>query len=218
MKGKKQDLTGQRFGRLVVKEEMKEKDQRGKSYWKCECDCGNEHIVRGDRLIDGTTRSCGCYHTEVAQKTHTIHGQCTKKKGRTPTYQTWEGIKSRCENPNDKHYANYGGRGIKICERWQKFENFLEDMGERKEGESIDRIDNNGDYEPSNCHWAENWQEQMFNKRAKGYLWDERLQKWIAKIGLSNKCIHLGCFDTEKEARKAYVEAKKKYHGIYLDE
>ena len=209
----KSNLAGQRFGRLVVLEEV-ESDKPG-TWWLCKCDCDNTKVVQGTSLNAGRIKSCGCLKDETVKITHTKHGQNTLE-GQTPTYRCWANILKRCDNPNDSRYHNYGGRGIKVCDRWKGehgFENFLADMGSKPEGKTIDRINNDGDYEPGNCRWITNL-EQQWNRRAKGYTWNKREQKYVASIGVNHKTIHLGRFDSPEEAQEAYLEAKKKYHTI----
>jgi hypothetical protein len=130
----------------------------------CQCDCGKEVKIRLKHLKSGHTKSCGCLRDEKRIETHTTHGEGNKK--RTVEYKCWIGMKQRCYNPNNKFYYNYGGRGIIICDRWiNSYENFLKDMGRKPDRSySIDRINNNGNYEPSNCRWATSFQ-QIHNRR-----------------------------------------------------
>lgn len=151
-----------KYGRLTV---IGERQKHGR-YWlvPCRCDCGTEKMVDLASLRSGSTISCGCYRNAAFLARKDAMVAKTKKHGQwqARTYRIWLGMRARCSNPNITHYARYGGRGIRVCERWQSFENFLADMGEAPPGHSLDRIDNDGHYEPSNCRWATQ-QQQMDN-------------------------------------------------------
>ena len=163
------ELQGKRFDRLVVLR----LDGLRKRYfwWICRCDCGKEKSVRGSRLNAGTTRSCGCLQrelssarvTKAAGKYSIIHG-ATRNGKWTREYVTWYAMRQRVNNPRHEHFKYYGGRGIRICRRWRKFENFLADMGLRPQGKTLDRKNPDGNYEPGNCRWATQ-KEQIANRR-----------------------------------------------------
>ena len=148
------DLTGTRFHRLLVI------SYAGKSRWNCLCDCGRQKVISAGAMQYGGTKSCGCLSKNGKNYKHGL----TKTK----LYWTWTGMIQRCENPKSPRYFDYGGRGIRVCERWREsFENFKQDMGEKPSPiHSLDRINNDGDYEPANCRWA-SIEEQAANRHKK---------------------------------------------------
>jgi len=160
------DLTGQRFGRLYVTERAPSVIRPNGTHvtrWKCTCDCGAEVTVSGPSLRKGTTKSCGCLRKELPAEKHKKHDMVGSKP-----YHTWAGMIQRCENPKQRHYQYYGGRGISVCEAWHDFQTFWNDMRDGyKDGLQIDRIDNNGNYEPGNCRWTTRSENMCNTRRAR---------------------------------------------------
>jgi hypothetical protein len=162
------DISGERFGRLIVLERAQ---NRGKNlYYRCQCDCGSVKEVAHSAMTSGLTKSCGCLLSERSKERFTKHGCSAGCSDNTiceeakRTYRIWKGMKQRCTNPNFKQWDDYGGRGISYDQRWDDFQNFLEDMGIAPHDRSIDRIDVDGNYCKGNCRWA-TASEQQRNKR-----------------------------------------------------
>ena len=153
------EMVGRKFGRLTVVEADGLNGSRAKT-WGCLCACGKYASVSGTKLRSGHTKSCGCLTADKVSNLNRTHSLSS-----IPEHVVWKGMMQRTTNPNHISYKNYGGRGIKVCERWGDFYNFICDMGTRPEGKfSIERSNNDGDYEPTNCYWADPY-EQARNKR-----------------------------------------------------
>ena len=170
------DLTGKRFGRLIVIRRINN-DKCDNLRWLCRCDCGQTIIALGGNLRKEQTKSCGCLQKELSAFRSTKHGH-RKNRKTSQIYTSWKSMNQRCFDFNNPAYSSYGGRGITVCRRWKKFENFLEDMGKRPPGTSLDRINNNRNYYKSNCRWATP-KQQGRNKR------NNRLITFIGKT----KCL-----------------------------
>ena len=159
------DMIGMRFGYYVVisrvpKDPSERRQKQAK--WLCRCDCGTERTIKGNSLRTGNSKSCGCKTSVLITRANTKHGH---SKGRyVSEYTTWCGMRQRCQNKNSSNYKDYGGRGIKVCDRWSNYQAFLEDVGRKPPGTSLDRIDVNKGYEPGNVRWA-TAHEQALNKR-----------------------------------------------------
>lgn len=159
------DISGFRSGRLVALYPIGIEQRQ--VLWMCQCDCGNEKVTSATKISSKRVQSCGCLQFDTTQKlglSQSIHGHSRINGKRGKTYSVWTHMKARCNNKKHQEYKNYGGRGIKICDRWNRFENFLSDMGEKPDGLSLDRIDNMDGYYKENCRWATP-SEQSRNRR-----------------------------------------------------
>lgn len=182
------DLTGQRFGRLVVSGLTRSQHRR----WRCQCDCGGERIARTSELRSGRVLSCGCLRRESAARV----GKATTTHGMryTPEYRAWSGMKQRCTNPKISNFPQYGGRGIRVCDRWMaSFDDFLADLGPRPSPDhSLDRIDNDGHYDPSNCQWRTRVEQQRNVSRNRLLTFQGEthpLATWADRTGIPAKTI-----------------------------
>ena len=207
--------SGNKYGKLTILREGPKNSSNCRQVY-CQCECGNESLVKTNNLISGNTTSCGCYGIE-SRKTHGMSN--------TRTYQIHEGMLRRCREDLKEEFPHHAGKGIKVCERWNpkfggSFENFFEDMGEAPEGLSLDRIDCKEDYSKDNCRWATN-SVQGYNKGLdpnntsgkSGVSYYQLQQKWSAEIHVENKHIRLGMFENFEDAVKAREEAELKYYG-----
>ena len=191
----KLDLVGKRFGRLTVIEDDGRRTPKGQVIWHCVCDCGNHTYVQTSYLTTGDTRSCGCLFKETCRLPNTIrHGDASPNGEHTRIYESWHQMKKRCNNPKDHNYKNYGGRGISVCEGWDRYENFRDwALGNGYNDElTLDRIDVDGNYEPSNCRWADAI-TQGNNRRTNRYVEYQgethTISEWSRVIGISHDVI-----------------------------
>lgn len=182
------DLTGQKFGRWTVVSQADRKHSQ--TYWNCVCECGKTKSVYSQSLVKGLSMSCGCARDEETARRNFKHGVCDGCHTKQPprTYNCWRNMKARCQNPNNHKYPIYGGRGIQVCERWQDFSNFLSDIGECHGNEfSIDRIDNDGNYELGNCRWA-TMEQQMSNQSTNNLVTfngeTKTVSQWSRQLGI----------------------------------
>ena len=179
--GKYRDLTGERFGRLLVLQ-RDGCNKHGQVKWWCECDCGTQKHILGMCLSSGETQSCGCLHKESTAKINLKHGMT-----RTPIYGLWHAMHQRCNDVNHPKYIHYGGREINVSPEWYEFENFYRDMGDKPVGMSLERIDNNGDYCKENVVWAT--AKQQSNNRRNNVVLEhngkkQTMQQWCDELGL----------------------------------
>lgn len=209
------DINGKKFSRLTVIERSAN-TKHGAATWKCICECGNYCVVSSSSLVQLKTKSCGCLNIEnaaILNKTHGLTG--------TPEYQSWRGMKERCNNPKNSHYEIYGGRGISYPDDWSDFSVFLKDMGNRPIGTQLDRIDVNISYSKDNCKWSDLTQ-QAFNIRLKsnnksgrtGVYFNEKSFKYTAIITHYKVVKFLGVFDNFEDACKAREEAEIELYGF----
>lgn len=178
------DLIGQKFGQLTILKREKN-DREGKAQWLCKCDCGNEKIIRAYDLKSGKTSSCGCYRNKMVKAACGTHGLCFH-----PLYAVHNAMIQRCKNPNDKAFHNYGERGILVCDEWDDFEPFYHwaTAYGYKQGLSIERINNNGNYEPSNCKWATR-KEQANNTRANVWIKGKTISQWARDLNCDSSVL-----------------------------
>lgn len=193
------DLAGQKFNRLTVIAEARLRRQPSGQvvrYWECRCKCGAAVEATTGSLRSGATKSCGCLRRDQIIERSTKHGHAPKVSARTPEYNAWKAMRSRCGNPRNQDYKRYGGRGIRVCARWDDFEIFLQDMGPRPTNKhSLDRIDSNGNYEPGNCRWATRKQQS-------------RNREYTHRLNINGRTIFLPDLAREIDIKPATLRAR----------
>ena len=182
------NLSGVKFGRLTA---VALHDERPSVYWTCRCDCGKDKSVRSDHLLQGRIQSCGCLALERLIARAVKHGDARTGKV-TREHRCWQSMIRRCGDPFATDFGRYGGRGISVCDQWQRYEHFLSDMGRCPYGRTLDRIDNDGNYEPGNCRWATP-KQQSRNRRSTVQITfnGETLcaTEWAERVGIASSTI-----------------------------
>lgn len=188
------DLAGRRFGFLLVLAECGRDKKRGGVLWKCRCDCGQVHIAKSHHLRQGRVRSCGCKHNELVGLAQTTHGH-TRGRKVSAEYAIWSSMLARCENPKSVSFVRYGARGITVCKRWHKFENFFADMGPRPSAQhSLERRRNGKGYSASNCVWVTRIVQAnncRTNRRLTFQCKTRTLANWSREVGVGVSTIWL---------------------------
>jgi hypothetical protein len=174
------NLTGRSFGRLTV---VRQAFSSGRTRWTCRCTCGTCKDILSTSLLNGSSQSCGCFRRELVTATNRSHGQTGSL-----TYVSWSSMWTRCTNKNRQVWKYYGGRGIEVCKRWKSFEAFLEDMGTRPSGLTLERRDTDGHYSKKNCYWATRKQQALSRRNSRWVVYNGRRQTisaWAAELGWS---------------------------------
>lgn len=181
------NLAGKTFTRLTVLERDHALRARGDVFWKCVCTCGNEVVVRADKLKDGTTKSCGCWQRDYNAAQKKVRSPKKPRQRIAPEdrrlYTVWNAMRQRCNNPRDKNYKHYGGRGIAVCGEWRRFGQFKADMGYPPPGGTLERKDNNQGYSAENCLWATR-KEQANNRRTGLWVGERTFAQWCDLFGV----------------------------------
>lgn len=227
-KVKSEEHIGKKFGKLKILSvtSMEHKGGVKRTHFNCLCDCGQITNPLCFSVLGGRTTSCGCHLKEVRGKSRCLKAYEEGEEMFTaqPIYTVWQNMKARCLRKSHPSYENYGGRGIDFPEHWKNFLGFYEDMGEDyKEGLELDRIDNNKGYSKENCRWTTNkinsWNtrgRRGAKSKYKGVGWQKKKnENWTATIRHNGVKYHIGCFDTELEAARAYDEKCIELRGEY---
>lgn len=208
------ELIGEKYGKLLVTERA-ENSKNGQTRWLCFCECGNYSVVAGRSLVTGHSKSCGCIVKETTGALNRTHGKTKSRE-----YNSWRGMKARCNNPKDSHYPMYGGRGISYCSEWEIFDQFYRDMGECPEDHQLERCNVNLGYSKENCIWDDKTQQafnirlKSNNKTGKTGVTQRKNGKYYASITVYKVVIFLGVFLTFEAAKRARERAEMEHYGF----
>lgn len=214
------DLSGKKFGRWKVLDEIKRVN--GIIHWKCECECGVKRFVNRNALTRKKSQSCGCLNREIARDVNIIHGHVigvrSDGKKATKEYTAWQSIKQRCYGKNQINYYRYGGRGIKMCDRWRSsFINFYRDMGDCPKGYSFGRINNDGHYEPNNCRWESDYQQRINRSDNRHFvMWGKKLT--VSQISFIFDVSYHWLYFRLVTQKKSLFEIRKNIPNILIKE
>jgi hypothetical protein len=217
------NMSNKKFGRLTVIERDIENTSNFIK-WICICDCGNTKSIDGSNLRRGTVVSCGCFNSEKTSKKMTTHGYSRAGGAKQATYKIWSAMLQRCNNPNCNKFKRYGGRGITVCREWYTFENFITDLGERPNGLSLERVDNNGNYCKENCKWASpiTQAHNRENNRLISFQGETKcLSEWARHVGITISSLTYRInngWDTERALLTPLISRKKSGYVASVNE